>query len=680
MPDEWRFPTAGTPMRQDGRSNTNTSTSSSSTTNGTGARGAGPKPLLLAGSARAAREDDPNSSIHSTPPASKVVRTGPLAGGGSGSSPYNAQRASGTSNGGARRLGGGSRPGTASSVRRTSLADSSYSNSVAGDDHVLQQRYSQTSSARSGDGVGTGTGTASSSRRSSTSGPRDPDFDVSIGGDSIIEHWSDEEREEREWQGDQDGDGQPTSAVMTTSTSLQEALRTAGAVPKLPSLQKNQHTQRPSQHSHQHSFQHTGPITTSTKHSGGGGTTTSQGTIAAGAFGGGQRLSGQAAETPRSPQVDLSAETMVPDALTAPSRPVFGTISSSSDVPLVSNEGRQVRRRGGPSIQKRKSSGGNSLHTVSAAAAMSPVIPEDEGGFKRTSRDTLRLSGASASASASSNGSVGVGSAMDQPSASASGGVLEHPRKAPEPPVDDVQRYELTDGPVVPAAEKYQLSDEPVISAAEKYELSDGPVMPDRYQLNDGPVTATDKYQLSDEPMSYIAEERVATAPPRAPATTSAQRTTLTDNDHQAPPLMSPTTATRMKQRPSSTSSSLSSSSRKAKVRSKRSFKNAIDSSSTTAVPSPPLPLLSPRELSHDDVPTSARDDFFPRDEEQDSYDAGGGGGYFDGDRDDGGDMMQAISSAFEKFGRDGEGEDDTPRPAVVGAGLVRDHAGGIKF
>lgn len=56
------------------------------------------------------------------------------------------------------------------------------------------------------------------------------------------------------------------------------------------------------------------------------------------------------------------------------------------------------------------------------------------------------------------------------------------------------------------------------------------------------------------------------------------------------------------------------------------------------------------------------------------------------------GDMMQAISSAFEKFGRgeeddgdDGEGRPDERqqgplRSPVVGAGVVRDHAGGIKF
>lgn len=310
LKEEWGFPSPAGSASKSAREDRSHSLSS----HGHGqSRSAGPKPLLLAGAARAAQESNAEDGHSHTPPVSKVVRKGPLAGG--NSSPHLGRRSN--------------RDGLG---RSTSQAGS-YAGSRAG-----------TSSTRS---------------RSSVS----------------------------QSEGDR-GDSSPSpptvgSQGMTASTSLQEALQTAGALPRLPSLANA--TKLPSDSSRSGES----PAFQGFASSGGlGGLVgkAGQGTAPARAFGSGAML-GRAAHTVNS---TTSARPSTPPILEQTSaldnttpRPDMRTVASSSDIPLVPTEGRQVRRRGGP--------GGNHVRGKSSSSSIVTIGSVGSGvnDSKRRSRRQL---------------------------------------------------------------------------------------------------------------------------------------------------------------------------------------------------------------------------------------------------------------------------------------------------
>lgn len=306
--EEWAFSSrnnAQTPVRtqQNG-----SSTSSSGSTKGS----AGPKPLLLAGSARAAHPSEDNSALHPTPPTSKVVRTGPLAGSGS---PY-ASRGSGTfSSTATRRRQGGSFAGSQSSEGPDDQSLSSLS----------QMRPSpQVSPERESVGGNVLT--------------RPQDEDEQLLAETSQRGFSPAASGSTRTSSSTGGD---RSGALSSSTSLQAALQTAGAVPNLPSLKAAAAAADAREHGRSTS------VASSTSSVGGQGA----GRKSASGVPGGQATISAGAFNPRSSATSSSAGPISaenepinrPESI--PKRPGFGEVSSSSDIPLVPTDGRQVRRR-----------------------------------------------------------------------------------------------------------------------------------------------------------------------------------------------------------------------------------------------------------------------------------------------------------------------------------------------
>lgn len=310
LKEEWSFPSPGGSSTIYAREDRSHSLSSHS--NGQ-SRSAGPKPLLLAGAARAAQESNADDGHPHTPPVSKIVRKGPLAGG--TSSPHLGRRSN--------------RDGLG---RSTSQAGS-YAGSMAG-----------TSSTRSRSSV------SQSEGERPESSPSPP----AVGGQGL-----------------------------TASSSLQEALQTAGALPALPSLANA--SKRPSENSRNgdnaasHGFASSGGLGGLVGRAG-------QGTAPARAFGSAAMLgrtaqvgSGATSTRPSTPPVP--EQTSALDNTTP--RPDMRTIASSSDIPLVPTEGRQVRRRGAP--------GGNHVRGKSSSSSIMTMGSVSSGvnGSKRRSRRLL---------------------------------------------------------------------------------------------------------------------------------------------------------------------------------------------------------------------------------------------------------------------------------------------------
>lgn len=404
VPDEWRFPSPNSAPMRTGPSGSSASSSSS-------ARGAGPKPLLLAGSARAAREpseDGSTTSTHTAPP-SKVVRTGPLAGTGS---PYTSRNAS-SSTPRRRDQGRGSIAGSQSSdgagldsssseryahsqggwltpssspARTFAALHDSASSSINGGDEL---DHDQLAVAMAGDMAAQARQTPGRQRQPSIRGDETPQAHtepLASGGAAS------------EVVGETDGTGgrKDVAAPLASSTSLQTALQTAGAVPNLPSLRAASAVQQlPS------SSSFGSRATSSSLANGAPAASRGAGKISAGAFG----SKTTAAEDTQPSEDD---PTSVRDAPTL-QRPGFGSVSSSSDIPLVTNEGRQVRRRALPSGNKggsnasatggvskyahRRKSSGASANTVLTAT---PELDSSSGTFADpTQRPAQRRSASS---------------------------------------------------------------------------------------------------------------------------------------------------------------------------------------------------------------------------------------------------------------------------------------------
>ncbi|CAO1624770.1 unnamed protein product [Sympodiomycopsis kandeliae] len=683
LAEEWKFPSSTATATAAATTAFSPNSSSSSI------RGAGPKPLLLAGAARAAREDVAADTSAGSPIISKVVRTGPLGG---GQSPFSTKRLSNIS---------------------TSSASST------------TRRFATTTKREM-------TSTSSTSSRQSSSAHSNREESV-IGEDSIIEHHSDSEQEA-------DSEG-----VISSSNSLQNALQTAGAVPKLPSLQQHNTSTLSTQPPSRINRSSDGSSTTDTN----GYTATSKdGKISAGAF--------------------TKPSTLTTATTTSTGHTSMRSPRLDEDTPLLSESSRTIRRRNNGSTNsgtkmsssRRKSSKNSSIVTLS-----SPVVQQEqqEGDGERK---RYQLSDADV---------VRPEEDRDVRRYQLSDADVVRPEED-----RDVRRWQLSDGDAVRPEEdtrRYQLSDGDVARPEDDtrgYQLSDGDVArPDddtrRYQLSDADVwrhsgngidsteegsglgILSEQQELSDEPASYEDNQHrgpngdsVTSRTSRSDAQTIPTITTdagkistssPTMNDSLAgvesdrvsplpsalPPRTSSasstaTTTTTTTRRPSSTSSSLSSSSKRAKIRSKRSFKSVIAEKKTSPVtldtplyhhhqPAVPQSLSSEHREFSQDVPLSARSyGDFPRDDDdsidddgeertalsylnQDSID-GDDYRYTNGNRQtsghqhtisfgsgsngEEGDMLQAISSAFENFShRESEQQ---------GQGVVRDMAGGVKF
>ncbi|PWN20726.1 hypothetical protein BCV69DRAFT_312677 [Microstroma glucosiphilum] len=479
LKEEWSFPSPGGSSTIQSREDRSHSLSSHHS-NGQ-SRSAGPKPLLLAGAARVAHESNADDGHPHTPPVSKIVRKGPLAGG--SSSPHLGRRSN--------RDGFG---------RSTSQAGS-YASSQAG-----------TSSTRSRSSVSQSEGGADSS-------PSPPAAE---------------------------GQG------LTASSSLQEALKTAGALPKLPSLANA--TKRPSG-SGRSGENATSQGLTSSGGLGGLMGRAGQGTAPARAFGGGatsgrsaQSINGVTSVRPSTPPLLETASAL--DNTTP--RPDMRTVASSSDIPLVPTEGRQVRRRGGP--------GGNHVRGKSSSSSIMTIgsVGSGANGSKRRSRRQL-------------GSQDGLGDGL--------------PRST------TFERLTLADnGSWSPSLEETPQAgrsrpssrrrSQPLSPTADSTEQAD---FPTRYELTDEPVV------LVRSSSSNIAEiladssespgEKALPPPPSPPAEVDADEPSPVTSGSLEP--NTPVTgAPRLSQgaRPASSSSSAFSSNgrsvvRGAKVRSKRSFK-----------------------------------------------------------------------------------------------------------
>ncbi|CAO1632951.1 unnamed protein product [Parajaminaea phylloscopi] len=442
--DEWRFPSQLATAMRSGPSASSASSSSST-------RGAGPKPLLLAGSARAAREPSEDGTSSREPPASKVVRTGPLAGSGS---PYTARSTgSGTPR---RRQGRSSAAGSQSSDGFGADTSSSHGNGslhgfsqwltpVHSPERPLSELPTQSSVAEEEElladssEVDAITAAAAMARSQRTPGR---ERQASHSSDATPQYQQPLDRTHRT-------EGPAPVGALPSSTSLQRALQTAGTVPDLPSLRGASATSFSVASGRRLAEDKDGdspPVPL--KRSDAGAADAGTGTISAGAFGGSSKnrapeIANVAPQLPTSDDDDHHSHRRVESQ---DNRPHFGSIASSSDVPLISNEGRQVRRRALP--------GGAS----------------SSGNERRPSRYSHRQKTSSVATATVASGSPLVASTdafagnvepklTDEPSMIQEDSVIIHPEDRDGGDAGDA---ESNGGAVQQQQQRYTLTDEPV--------------------------------------------------------------------------------------------------------------------------------------------------------------------------------------------------------------------------
>lgn len=337
--EKWRFlGRNGVPMH--------TGPSISSGSSSCSTRIIGPKPLLLAGSARTAREPSEDGSLGKShaPPASKVVRTGPLAGCGS---PYSSRFPLNATPQRRRRERGGAASLQSSDGMAADTSSSHDHGFMHG--HWLAPDHSPERSLGELPQFGR-PATADEAKEELA----DDEELSAISAAANAARWQrtldsdrakrfDETAQNERFSGDNCGTASSMGSQarsLQSLTFLQEALQKAGAVPDLPSLRSAPAAVK--------SF---GALKRTSEGVNSGGTTVQTKkmdihssdaalrTISAGAFGG--------KSTARDSVTDASAASGSEgseDSEYSP-RSQFGPVSSSSDVPLVSEEGIQVGRR-----------------------------------------------------------------------------------------------------------------------------------------------------------------------------------------------------------------------------------------------------------------------------------------------------------------------------------------------
>ncbi|PWN27896.1 hypothetical protein BDZ90DRAFT_231670 [Jaminaea rosea] len=413
IPEEWRFPTSAGSRSSDRSPSisavaTMTSSSMSSSASSTGSaagngtpRGAGPKPLLLAGSARAAVSTNGNEEAHHTPPPpSKIVRNGPLAGSGS---PYTPRG----------QIGIGARRPHRPRIGDSSIDSGRPDESVDGDSSIVDLLATPGKTHKSLEDGSSERGDADDH------GPQRNTPTVTQDGRT------------------------DTAPTLATSTSLQAALQTEGVLPKLPSLRAAGETAPAPGRALRGENGTTAPRTASA----------TPGTVTAGAFG---RPSKDVEEAP-----DVSA--VVESDRRQLQRPAFGSISSSSDVPLVPTEGRSVLRRPmaastttAPSSHRRRSS------QFSQINESTPGSPTLESGV--LSSGSARSTASRHAARRAARRTSGLGEVVTSSSGAEADPSPTSIDTSPRPDGDEGPRHrDEAITPIMPAERKiYTLVDEPV--------------------------------------------------------------------------------------------------------------------------------------------------------------------------------------------------------------------------